>query len=159
MKRKRIQKDAASAGGRLYSREHLWLTFATGTATIGVTAYIAGQLGEPRVYSLPDPGTRITRGQVFAEIEAAKVLCDLAAPVSGRVVEINAALGENPALVVDRPDETWLMRVADLDPGEFKELLTEHQYQVYLKGSSVTHPLRKRFGAPKRQSSTPRPFS
>lgn len=134
-------------GVRRYSTDHLWV-LPGDLATIGVTTYIAAQIGLPQVITLPEAGTRIARCAPFAVIGAAKVLCELTAPLTGTVTERNTALDDEPTAIIDHPYETWLVRLGDIEAKGVAELLAEADYRTYLAGGNVTHPLTRRFAPP-----------
>ena len=121
----------------LFTAEHEWLELhaadsaGTQTATVGITAYAADKLGDVVYVDLPQSGTNISAGAVVGEIESTKSVGELFAPVSGEVVEKNAAVEERPELVNSDPfGEGWLIRVrfAELPEG----MLTYQQYSALI---------------------------
>ncbi len=135
---------------RRYSPEHLWVTRAEAVATIGVTRYISSQIGVPRHYDLCQAGMSVERGEGLGTIEAAKVVCELTTPVSGMVIEINPALESEPEAIIARPEEAWLVRITLSHPDEFMDLLSEAQYDAYLRSGHTRSPLERRFSPPNR---------
>jgi glycine cleavage system H protein len=109
---------------RRYTPEHLWITYDGNSATLGVTRYIAEQIGNPQHYVLPIPGTRIVRGEVFAEIEAAKTICEITAPITGTITTVNPDLESQPTALVDHPDSMWLVQVLDVEVADLDDLLS-----------------------------------
>jgi len=96
---------------RQYSAEHEWID-AGDPATVGITQYAADALGDVIYVDLPKVGTTVTAGAPFGEIESTKSVSDLFAPASGEIVEINAALADEPGLVNSDPfGSGWLVRV------------------------------------------------
>ena len=88
-----------------YTAEHEYVrpTTEEGVVVIGITDYAQDQLGDVVFVELPEAGTRFDRGQVFGTIEAVKAVSELFSPVAGEIVEINAALDADPALVNTDP--------------------------------------------------------
>jgi glycine cleavage system H protein len=102
---------------RRYSAEHEWID-AGDPATVGITAHAAGQLGDVVFVALPDVGRVLRAGETFGEIESTKSVSDLFAPCAGEVVEVNAALADDPGLVnADPYGAGWLVRVRVTEPG------------------------------------------
>lgn len=137
-----------------YSTDHLWVSRDGTQFLIGFAPYIAHQIGDVQSYTLPDAGTRIVRGEVVAEIEAAKTLCEVAAPVTGVIAGVNPALRDNPSVIVDHPYETWILRLTSVNAVDLGQLLTRTEYENYLKSRKVVHPLKRRFAPPE-----PGPYS
>jgi glycine cleavage system H protein len=94
-----------------YTAEHEWVALEGDIATIGITDYAADQLGDVVYVDLPSVGGTITAGQVFGEIESTKSVSELYAPVDGEVVEVNADVDADPALVNGDAFGAWLIRV------------------------------------------------
>ncbi|WP_347041558.1 glycine cleavage system protein GcvH [Brachybacterium nesterenkovii] len=96
-----------------YSKDHEWVRVdSEGVATIGVTAFAAGQLGDVVYVDLPEEGTELTAGSEMGEIESTKSVSELYSPIDGTVLEANAAVVDAPETVNASPfDEGWLVRV------------------------------------------------
>lgn len=94
-----------------YTAEHEWLDVDGSTATIGITAYAAEQLGDVVYVDLPDVGSSVAVGRVVGEIESTKSVGELFAPVDGTVVEVNQAVIDEPSLVNDDAFDAWLIKV------------------------------------------------
>lgn len=119
---------------RLYSEDHLWVKVEQGRASIGITEYAKEELGQVDYVELPQPDDDLTKNEPFGIIETSKAVTDLVAPLSGTVVETNAALGEDPtAVTVDPYGSGWLVRVipsvaheldALMEPAAYKKLVT-----------------------------------
>ena len=82
-----------------YTQDHEWLSVDGATATVGITDYAQGQLGDVVFVELPAPGAKLTKGGDAAVVESVKAASDVYAPVSGTVTQGNAALEADPALV------------------------------------------------------------
>lgn len=119
---------------RLYSEDHLWVKVDQGRASIGITEYAKEELGQVDYVELPQPDDDLTKNEPFGIIETSKAVTDLVAPLSGSVVETNAALGEDPTAVTEDPyDSGWLVRVIPsvaheldtlMEPTAYKKLVT-----------------------------------
>jgi glycine cleavage system H protein len=95
-----------------YTKEHEWLSVEDGVATVGITAFAAESLGDIVFVQLPDPGSAITAGEVFGEVESTKSVSELYAPVSGEVVEVNGTTSDTPEVINSDPyTEGWLLKV------------------------------------------------
>lgn len=103
----------AATGDLKYSKDHEWVRVdSEGVATIGVTAFAAGQLGDVVYVDLPEEGTELTAGSEMGEIESTKSVSELYSPIDGTVLEANAAVVDAPETVNASPfDEGWLVRV------------------------------------------------
>jgi glycine cleavage system H protein len=115
---------------RGYTAEHQWaVTGDDGTCTVGITWFAQDELGEITYVDLPDKAERVTAGDTYGVIESIKTMSDLYAPVSGEVLEVNAALTDEPTLVNQDPyGQGWLIRIRPDDPAAAGSLLTAGQY-------------------------------
>jgi glycine cleavage system H protein len=110
-----------------YTKEHEWLSVENGVATVGITAFAAESLGDIVFVQLPDPGSAITAGEVFGEVESTKSVSELYAPVSGEVVEVNGTTSDTPEVINSDPyTEGWLLKVRLT--GDVPELLDAAAY-------------------------------
>ncbi|CAN5322182.1 glycine cleavage system protein GcvH [soil metagenome] len=109
-----------------YTAEHEWVLVDGSTATVGITAYAAGQLGDIVYVDLPKVGSTVAEGTVVGEIESTKSVGELFAPVNGTVIAANDAVTASPELVNSDPfGEGWLIRV---EFAELPDLLSFEQY-------------------------------
>ena len=116
-----------------YTKEHEWVRLEGGEAVVGVTDYAQGELGDVIFVELPTPGTRVAQMKTFGTIDAVKTVSDLFAPVSGEVLDVNATLKDNPALVNQSPyDKGWMVRLRLQDPKEAESLMTAEEYEKHL---------------------------
>jgi len=95
-----------------FSKDHEWVRLEGGTATIGITDHAQNALGDVVFVDLPEIGREVTEGEAIAVVESVKAASDVYAPIAGRVVEVNAALVDNPALINSEPTgEGWFFRI------------------------------------------------
>ena len=117
-----------------YTREDEWIRIEGERVVIGVTDYAQQQLGDVVFVELPAAGAAIERGEPFGVVESVKAVADLFGPVSGRVVESNALLAEQPELVnADCYGDGWMLVVEPDDPGEIDDLLVAAAYRQHVK--------------------------
>jgi len=116
-----------------YTKEHEWVRLEDGIGAIGITEYAQEQLGDIVFVDLPAVGATVSQLEKFGEIESVKAVSELFSPVSGEVMEANAALADKPQLVNESPyDEGWMIRVRLSEPSELSGLMTAEQYDEYL---------------------------
>jgi len=112
-----------------YTAEHEWARLENGTITVGITSYATDQLGDVVFVELPEKGRKLEALKPFGVVEAVKTVSDLYAPVSGEVLEVNAALADNPALVNSEPyGQGWLIRIRPSDASEHDRLMDSAAY-------------------------------
>ena len=120
---------------RLYTQDHEWIDVAGGEATVGITDYAQGQLGDVVFVDLPDAGRAVTKGGEAAVVESVKAASDVYAPVSGTVTESNPALAEDPSLVNSAPEaEGWFFKLTLSDSSELDSLMDAAAYQAFVDG-------------------------
>ena len=114
-----------------YTEEHEYLKAAgdDGVYVVGITEYAQGELGDVVFVELPEAGSAFNRMEVFGTIEAVKAVSDLYCPVDGTVVEVNAALDDDPSLVNSDPyGAGWMIKLRVDDDEEVRGLLTSDGY-------------------------------
>ncbi len=117
-----------------YTREHEWAKLESGTVTVGITSYATEQLGDIVFVELPDVGKKLESMKPFGVVEAVKTVSDLFAPLAGEVVEVNAALTDNPALVNESPyGDGWMIKIKPSAPDPLKNLLSSEEYEKLLE--------------------------
>ena len=115
-----------------YSKEHEWIRVEGDQATLGITDFAQGQLGDVVFVEVPEAGRAVTRGQEAAVVESVKAASDVYAPVSGTVAEGNQAVVDEPSLVNSDPEgEGWFFKVTLSDNHELSELMNAEQYKAY----------------------------
>lgn len=113
-----------------YTKDHEWINVEGETATVGITDYAQGELGDIVFVEIETEGENLEQGEVFGTIEAVKTVSDLFMPVSGKVTEVNSELEDSPDLINEDPfGKGWLIKVALDDPGETDGLLDSGQYK------------------------------
>jgi glycine cleavage system H protein len=118
-----------------YTPEHEWVSLAGDIATVGITEYAAGQLGDIVFVQLPDVGSAVTAGDPCGELESTKSVSDLYAPVTGAVTEVNDDVANDPAVVNAEPYAAWLFRVRFSAPP--LGLLSAAQYAELTTGGAA----------------------
>jgi glycine cleavage system H protein len=118
-----------------YSKEHEWARAEPdGRVRVGITDFAQDALGDVVYVDLPEPGTQVTAGQAFGEVESTKSVSDVYAPVSGTVVERNGALEEKPELVNQQPyGDGWLVAIEATDPSQLDVLLDGDAYRAHVE--------------------------
>jgi len=120
--------------GYKFHKEHLWFKGEDDTGLIGITDYAQQQLGEIVYADLPDVGDEIKKDESLGEIESAKTLSDLIAPVSGEVIEVNEHAVDDPIIINKDPmGKGWLLKVKLSDPSDLDSLLSEEDYKELTK--------------------------
>jgi glycine cleavage system H protein len=113
-----------------YTKDHEWVRVDGETATIGVTDFAAGQLGDVVFVDLPEVGRKVDQFATFGVVESVKAVSDLYAPLSGEVVEVNGDLGSKPELVNSDPfGAGWMIRVKVGDATQVGDLLDAAGYE------------------------------
>ena len=114
-----------------YTKDHEWLAVEGTTATVGITDYAQNALGDVVFAEVPAAGTVVAKGKEAAVVESVKAASDVYSPVSGTVVEANAALAEDPALVNTDPEGAgWFFKLTLSDPSELDGLMDEAAYKA-----------------------------
>jgi glycine cleavage system H protein len=117
-----------------YSKEHEWIRVDGEIGTIGITQYAQEQLGDVVFVDLPQAGRKVAKGEACAVVESVKAASDIYAPVSGEVVEANAALANSPGDVNAEPmGNGWFFKLRLTNRGELNSLLDEAGYAAYVK--------------------------
>src|SRR3954469_5430027 len=116
-----------------YHPEHDWARIEGDEATFGVSWYAQDALGVVVFYEPPEVGSKTTKDQAYAEVEAVKAVSDVYAPLSGEIVAVNDAVAEQPELINEDPyGEGWLVRVKLSDASETEQLLDAEAYRKLL---------------------------
>ena len=117
-----------------YTKDHEYIRVEGDTGVVGITDYAQEQLGDVVFVELPEVGKTVAKGSEAAVVESVKAASEIFAPVSGEVVEVNSDLEGAPGTVNEDPSgRGWFMKIRLNDKGELDALLTEEQYQDFLK--------------------------
>jgi glycine cleavage system H protein len=120
---------------RLYTQDHEWIDVDGDSATVGITDYAQGQLGDVVFVELPEAGRDVTKGGEAAVVESVKAASDVYAPVSGTVSEANPALADDPSLVNTAPEtDGWFFKLALSDASELDGLMDKPAYDAFVAG-------------------------
>lgn len=116
-----------------YTKEHEWVRIDGDIATVGITDYAQGELGDVVYLELPDPGTAVEHMKAFGLIEAVKTEADLYSPLTGEVTERNDAALNDPGIVNSSPYESgWLIKIQFSAAAEVEGLMTPDQYAEHI---------------------------
>ena len=117
----------------LYTADHEWLRIEGDVATIGVTDYAQSQLGDVVFVDLPKVGRSLKKAEAAAVVESVKAASDVYAPISGEVMEVNAALSAEPALVnSDAAGQAWFFKLKIADRSELGGMMDEAAYKKHI---------------------------
>jgi glycine cleavage system H protein len=123
----------AYPAGFKYTIDHEWVDLAGDRGTVGITDYAQQQLGDVVYIELPEVGGKRKQGQSFGTIESVKAVSELYAPMTGEVVEVNAALKVKPEAVNTDPHGSWMIVLKLTDAGEAGALLDATKYADLVK--------------------------
>lgn len=119
-----------------YTKDHEWIRVENGIGTVGITEHAQSQLGDVVFVEVPEPGKQMKAGDAAAVVESVKAASDVFAPVSGEVVEANAELAAQPALVnEDAQGKAWFFKVRLANAGELDGLMDKAAYDAFVKDS------------------------
>ncbi len=115
-----------------YSKTHEWVRLAGDRATIGITDFAQHELGDVVYLELPEPGKTFRAEALFGTVESVKAVSDLYTPLSGEVLEVNAALTEDPGRINSSPyDDGWMLVIRISEPAEVANLLDSAAYEAF----------------------------
>ncbi|AVQ34438.1 glycine cleavage system protein GcvH [Staphylococcus muscae] len=113
-----------------YSKEHEWVKVEGNTAIIGITDFAQNELGDIVFVELPEVDDEVSEGDTFGSVESVKTVSELYSPVSGKVVEVNENLEDEPEAVNESPYENaWMVKVELSDESELDALLDAAAYE------------------------------
>jgi glycine cleavage system H protein len=120
-----------------YTKDHEYIRVEGDTGVVGITDYAQEQLGDVVFVELPEVGKTVAQGGEAAVVESVKAASEIFAPVSGEVVAVNTELEGAPGTVNEDPSgKGWFLKLKLKDPAELEGLMTEQQYQEFLKSIS-----------------------
>lgn len=118
-----------------YTKEHEWIRLEGGVGIVGITDYAQNALGDVVYVEVPEAGKALKAGGEAGVIESVKAASEIYSPVTGEVVEGNAALEADPALVNASPQgDGWIFKVKLANPGDVDALMTEADYKAFVDG-------------------------
>ena len=118
---------------RYFTEDHEWVDLDGDIGTVGISDYAQGQLGDIVFVDVPEDGKQLAKGDEAAVVESVKAASDVYSPVSGNVLEGNAALVDDPSLVnSDAEGEGWFFKITLSDPSEVEQLMDETAYAAFV---------------------------
>ncbi len=113
-----------------YTEEHEWVKLEDNIVTVGITDWAQGELGDIVFVELPGEGDKVTQTEPFGTIEAVKAVSELFSPVTGKVVEVNSALDDDPMVInLDPYGDGWMIKVELSDTTQVEQLLDAAGYK------------------------------
>ena len=113
-----------------YTKDHEWISIDGDSATIGITDYAQGELGDIVYVEIESLGEQLDKEEIFGSVEAVKTVSDLFLPVSGEITEMNEGLEDNPELINDDTyGEGWIIKMKISDQNELSDLLSADAYK------------------------------
>ncbi|MDG1791661.1 MAG: glycine cleavage system protein GcvH [Flavobacteriaceae bacterium] len=113
-----------------YTKDHEWISIDGDIATIGITDYAQGELGDIVYVEIESLGEQLDKEEIFGSVEAVKTVSDLFLPVSGEITQMNQGLEDNPELINDDPyGEGWIIKMKISDQNELSDLLSADAYK------------------------------
>ncbi|KFE97863.1 glycine cleavage system protein H [Chryseobacterium formosense] len=116
-----------------YTKDHEWIKIEGNVATIGITDFAQGELGDIVYVDVDTVDEEINGGDVFGSVEAVKTVSDLFLPISGKVIEFNASLEDQPELLNSDPyGNGWIIKLEIAEGADHSELLSAEDYQAII---------------------------
>ncbi|PLS18062.1 glycine cleavage system protein H [Bacillus sp. M6-12] len=117
-----------------YSEEHEWVKTEGENFRVGITHFAQSELGDIVFVELPEVGDTVTADEPFGSVESVKTVSELYAPISGKVIEVNEDLNDNPEFVNESPyEKAWMIVIEPSDTSELDNLMTAEQYEEMTK--------------------------
>ena len=118
---------------RYFTQDHEWIEVEGDSATVGITDYAQGQLGDITYVDLPEEGASVAKGDSASVVDSVKAASDVYAPVSGEVIEGNSALADDPALINSDPEgQGWFFKLKLDNASELDGLMDENAYRDFV---------------------------
>jgi glycine cleavage system H protein len=118
-----------------YTKDHEWIQIEGTIATIGITDFAQGELGDIVYVDVDTLDDTVAEGEVFGSVEAVKTVSDLFMPLTGEVIEFNNALEDDPELVNSDPyNKGWMIKIEFTDNSQLEDLLDAAAYESLVKG-------------------------
>ena len=117
----------------LFTDEHEWVKINDNIATIGITDYAQGELGDIVFIEFPSLNSNYNKGESMGTIEAVKTVADIFMPISGQIIELNEVLNDNPETVNNNPfKDGWILKLQIKDMGEVSDLMDSKKYRTFI---------------------------
>jgi len=118
-----------------YTEDHEWIKVEGDIATVGITDFAQGELGDIVYVEIETEGETIDAGEVFGTVEAVKTVSDLFMPLSGEIIEFNENLEDSPETVNESPyEDGWMIKIKISDSSEVENLMAAESYQAHIGG-------------------------
>jgi len=115
-----------------FAKTHEWVKVDGNLAVVGISNHAQEKLGDVVYVDLPQVGKVVKKNEAFMSVESVKAASDIYAPVSGKIVEVNEKLSNQPELInKDAEGEGWLVKIEMSDPSELSDLLDEESYRMF----------------------------
>ncbi|WFA07612.1 glycine cleavage system protein GcvH [Tissierella sp. Yu-01] len=118
--------------GLYYSNDHEWVKVEGDEAYIGISDYAQEHLGDIVYVELPEVDDELEKEDAFSAVESVKAAADVYLPVGGKVVAVNEALEDDPALLNSDPYENWIIKIQLADKAELEDLMSSEDYEKFL---------------------------
>ncbi|XP_026761034.2 glycine cleavage system H protein, mitochondrial [Galleria mellonella] len=129
-----LHHQYSSKTQRKYTDRHEWVIVEKEIGTVGISKYAQESLGDVVFAQLPDPGSLVLAGEECGALESVKAASEIYSPVSGTVTEKNSEVEDKPALInTSCYEKGWLFKLKLTKPEELNDLMTEEQYEIFLK--------------------------
>ena len=115
-----------------YTKDHEWIRVEGNVAYVGITDYAQSELGDIVYVELPEVDDEIEKSDSFSAVESVKAASDIYLPISGKVVAVNEALLDDPALLNADPYENWIVKIEMKDKAQLEELMNGEAYEKFL---------------------------
>ncbi len=120
-----------------YSKDHEWVMIEDDIATIGISAHAAEALGDITFVELPEIEADFIAGDTLSVIESVKAASDIFSPISGKVLEVNTEIEDDPSLVNSSPEKDgWICKLQEVDDAEIEGLMSAEEYSLYAEETS-----------------------
>lgn len=123
----KVEKDL------LYSEDHEWVKVEGDVALLGLSDYAQENLGDIVYVELPEVDDEVEKDEAFSAVESVKAASDVYSPVTGKIVEVNEDLEDDPALVNTDPYANWIVKIELSDKAELDELMSGEDYEKFIE--------------------------